>query len=199
MQKAGLTAIVINSDAIDAARRVGRRLWEEARSKVTMILVSPEELKSKECGVLLDTQVFYNRVYALGVDKAHLLYFWGADFRPRFRQIGYIRARLPSHGSMRTVLVAVTATLRAGRPKDCICSFLGLHEGKYHFIRSSNRRNDIQILFRNMRSGIKSTHFPELDWVLNSSMSLARDCSRREIDVSRLLIHAKNSPILADA
>src|SRR5882762_3560385 len=38
-----------------------------------MILVSPEELKSKECGVLLDTQVFYNRVYALGVDEAHLL------------------------------------------------------------------------------------------------------------------------------
>jgi superfamily II DNA helicase RecQ len=53
MQKAGLTAIVINSDTLDAARRVGHRLWEEARSKVTMILVSPEELKSKEFGVFL--------------------------------------------------------------------------------------------------------------------------------------------------
>ena len=89
-----------------------------------MILVSPEELKSKECGVLLDTQVFYNRVYALGVDEVHLLYFWGADFRPRFRQIGYIRARLPSHGSMRTVLVAVTATLRAGQPPAVFSGFM---------------------------------------------------------------------------
>ena len=39
-----LTAIVINSDSIDAARKEGRNLWEEARSKVTMIIVSPEEL-----------------------------------------------------------------------------------------------------------------------------------------------------------
>ena len=103
MQKVGLTAIVINSDTIDAARKVGRRLWEEARSKMTMILVSPEELKSKECSGLLDAQEFCKRIYALGVDEAHLLYFWGADFRPRFCQIGHIRARLPSHGSMRTV------------------------------------------------------------------------------------------------
>ena len=39
-----LTTIVINSDSIDAVRKEGRNLWEEARSKVTMIIVSPEEL-----------------------------------------------------------------------------------------------------------------------------------------------------------
>ena len=60
MHKAGLTAIVINSDTIDAARRVGRHLWEEARLNVTMVLVSPEELKSKECSDLLDAEVERN-------------------------------------------------------------------------------------------------------------------------------------------
>ena len=40
----GLTTVVINSDSIDAARKEGQNLWEEARSKVTMIIVSPEEL-----------------------------------------------------------------------------------------------------------------------------------------------------------
>jgi hypothetical protein len=64
MQKAGLTAIAINSDTLDAARMVGQRLWEEAHSKVTMILVSPEELKSKEFGDLVDTDIFWERVYA---------------------------------------------------------------------------------------------------------------------------------------
>jgi len=97
-----------------------------------------EELKSKECGVLLDTQVFYNRVYALGVDEAHLLYFWGADFRPRFRQIGYIRARLPSHGSMRTILVAVTATYALDGQKTASAVFSG-------FMRASTTSFEAQI------------------------------------------------------
>jgi Helicase conserved C-terminal domain len=177
MQKAGLMAIVINSDTLDAARRVGRRLWEEARSKVTMVLVSPEKLKSKEFGDLLNTDVFWERVFAMGADEAHLMYFWGASFRPRFHQIGFMRARLPSRGSARTPLIALTATLRAGSPKDCICSFLGLREGKYHFIRLSNRRDDIQFIFRNMRSGMKSTAFPELDWVLTDGQRIIIFCA----------------------
>jgi superfamily II DNA helicase RecQ len=75
MQKAGLTAIIINSDTLDAARKVCRRLWEEAHSKGTVILISPEELKSKEFRDLLDTDAFWERVYAMGVEEVHLMYF----------------------------------------------------------------------------------------------------------------------------
>jgi hypothetical protein len=64
---------------------VGRNLWEEARTDVTVVLLSPEELKSREFGHLLD--LIYSCIFALGVDEVHLLYFW-AIFRPRFRQIG---------------------------------------------------------------------------------------------------------------
>ena len=88
-RQAGLTAIVINADTIEAARKVGRKLWEEARSKVTMILVSPEELKSNDFRDLLEIKVFWKRIYAMGVDEVHLLYFWGAGFRTRFRQFGF--------------------------------------------------------------------------------------------------------------
>lgn len=135
MEKAGLTTLILNSDTIDEARRNGRKLWEEARSKVTMILLAPEQLASSEFTSLLDSKEFWARIFAMGVDEAHLLYFWGALFRKCFRQIGLMRARLPSQDQSQTPLVALTATLRAGAPLRAICKFLGLHEGKYHFIR----------------------------------------------------------------
>jgi superfamily II DNA helicase RecQ len=177
MQKSGLTTIVINSDTVDVARRAGRKLWEEACSKISMILVSPEELKSQDFCILLESKEFWERIYAMGVDEAHLMYFWGAGFRTLFRQIGFMRARLPSQGGRRTPLIALTATLHNGKPKDCICKFLGLHEGKYHFIRRSNMRHDIQILFRDMQSGINGVNFPELDWVLTDGQKVIIFCT----------------------
>ena len=116
---------------------------------------------------------------------------------------------MPSRGSARTPLIALTATLRAGSPKDCISSLLGLRECKYHFIRRSNRRNDIQLIFRNMRSGMKNTAFPELDWVLTDGQKIIIFCaigfrvvdnpvsvfSRCNIDASRVLIHAQIAEI----
>jgi hypothetical protein len=48
MQKAGLTAIVMNSDTLDAARRVGRCLWEEARSKVTLVRLIIQQVSFRD-------------------------------------------------------------------------------------------------------------------------------------------------------
>lgn len=177
MEKAGLKTIILNSDTIDEGRRTGRKLWEEARSHVTMILLSPELLASSDFSGLLDAKEFWARIFVMGVDEAHLLYFWGASFRVCFRQIGFMRARLPSQGQSRTPLIAVTATLRAGAPMRTICEFLGLHEGKYHFIRRSNARHDIQYLIRDMQSGMKSINFPELDWVLTDDEKTIIFCS----------------------
>ena len=176
MQKVKLAAIVFNSDTVDEARRAGRNLWEEARTKFTMVLLSPEELKSKEFSNLLDSKEFYGRIFALGVDEVHLLYFWGAAFRTRFRQIGFVRARLPCHANGNTPIIATTATLRAGAPMESVCQTLALHDGKYHFIRHSNLRHDIRIIFRHMRSGMKSVNFPELNWVLTDDQQIIIFC-----------------------
>jgi superfamily II DNA helicase RecQ len=131
-----------------------------------MVMVSPEELASRDFSQLLGVKEFWDRIFTLGVDEAHLLYFWGALFRPLYRRIGHLRERLPMRRGRKTRLVALTATLREGAPKDCICKFLLLHVGKYHFIRRSNARPNIQLIFQNMQSGLKSINFPELDWVL---------------------------------
>lgn len=163
MEKAGLKTIVINSDTIDKGWRTGWKLWEEAESNITMILLSPEQLISLDFSALLDSKEFWAQIFAMGVDKAHLLYFWGALFCKCYHQIGFMRAQLPSQGESWTQLVVFTVTLRAGALMHTICHFLGLHEGKYHFIYQSNARHNIQYLIHEMQSGLNSINFPELD------------------------------------
>ena len=83
-------------------------------------LVPSEELKSGKFGTLLDDETLSGRVvYAIVVDKVHLLCFWGADFHPHFPQIGFVRARLPGHNGGRIILVELTATLRDRPPMQC--------------------------------------------------------------------------------
>ena len=112
----------------------------------------------------------------LGIDELHLLYWWGKSFRPAFQQIGVIRARLPLRDGRQIPLLGISATLREGPPMKSIRAVLGLIPGKYHFIRRSNMRHDIQIICREMQSGIGGTSFPELDWVLDSGENTVIFC-----------------------
>ncbi|KAF7973928.1 hypothetical protein HWV62_13990 [Athelia sp. TMB] len=177
MRKVGLRCVVINEDTIDEARKCGRNLWQEVRTDIAVILMSPELLTSLDFAHLLDRNEFWSRIFAMGVDEAHLLYFWGVDFRKSFRNIGLMRERLPSKGDSQTPLVAITATLRTGTPMQTICTFLGLQDGRHHFIRRSNSRSDIQYITRNMQSGMRSLNFPELDWVLTDDQKTIIFCS----------------------
>ncbi|KAF8799234.1 hypothetical protein BYT27DRAFT_7264245 [Phlegmacium glaucopus] len=59
---------------------------------------------------------------------------------------------------------------------DSIHAVLRLIPGKYHLIRRSNMRHDIQIICRKMDSGIGGTSFPELDWVLDSGENTVIFC-----------------------
>ena len=68
----------------------------------------------------------------------------------------------------RSPLAAVTATLQDGAPLQSVCSFLRLQHGHYHFIRRSNSRPDIRLIFRTVKSGLSSATFPELHWVVKS-------------------------------
>ena len=146
--------LIINLDTYSEALQRGSDLWVEVRSKYTVVLMSPEELSSRGFFQVLEHPKFYERIYAMGVDEAHLLYWWGKRFRPPFRQVGLVRARLPSRMGFRTPVVAVTATLRTGEPAKCVREVLGLVPGQYHFIRRSNMRHDIQIVFRELHSGL---------------------------------------------
>jgi superfamily II DNA helicase RecQ len=145
MLKLGVVVVVINSDTVQAARLRGIDLWEKAQFDMTvsMVIMSPEQLVSKQCEKLVNDDAFLYRVFGLGVDEIHLLLTWGRLFHKPFRQIGYMRSRLLDS----TVLIGLTATLRAGDAFESVCKFLGLHEGQFHLIRQSNLRHDIQIIY----------------------------------------------------
>ena len=176
MIKFGLKSLVINSDTYTAAQQSGIDLWEEVCEGITMVLLSPEELASCGCFTLLEDPKFARWVSVLGVDEVHLIYWWGKDLRPSFCRLGNIRARLPSRNSQQIPVVATTATLRVGEPMECVQRVLGLVPGQYRFIRRSNVRHDIQIIFREMHSAITGHSFPELDWILDEGENTVIFC-----------------------
>ncbi|KAH9948899.1 P-loop containing nucleoside triphosphate hydrolase protein, partial [Amylocystis lapponica] len=168
----GLSTAVINEDTVHDARLAGRDLWDTVRSRITMILLSLEQLQIRSFESLLHDKQFEARIAAFGVDEVHLLIGWGS-FRPVFKQIGHTRMRLPGQ----PVLVGLTASLQAGPPMKEVCQFLSLHSGRFHFIRRSNARYNIQIIFRQAQSGARATRFPELNWVLEGNRRIIVFCT----------------------
>ncbi|KIJ64810.1 hypothetical protein HYDPIDRAFT_175331 [Hydnomerulius pinastri MD-312] len=164
MIKAGLKARAVNADTVDASRKKGVCLFDKISTGVTMILLSPEQLKSPGFAAILDNGPFGRRIAMMAVDEAHLLNSWGKSLRPAYMQVGFLRARLATHPAM----LVTTATLEKGGPTKSVCECLGLQEEKFHFIRRSNLRGDIRLVFREMRTGMASIRFPELKWLLEA-------------------------------
>ncbi|KAJ8074669.1 hypothetical protein PM082_022247 [Marasmius tenuissimus] len=119
-------------------------------------------LTSASFGWFINRPEIIPRLFALMIDEAHLLNVWGPSFRPEYTQIGLLRKRFPKH----TVMLAFTATLREGIPRDSVCRFLGFKPGKFHFIQRSNARYDIKLSVKQFPHGAQSEKFPELDWLL---------------------------------
>ncbi|KAJ3911355.1 P-loop containing nucleoside triphosphate hydrolase protein [Lentinula edodes] len=165
LAKMSLEVLIINEETTkEAHKKALPDLWRRAQddTRVSVLLMSPEQLHSKGYEIALTNKSFYHRIYALAVDEVHLLLSWGKSFRQPFRQIGLARARLPD----RVVLISLTATMRGGRALKTVCRFLGLQDGRFHLIRRSNQRPDIQLIFREISSPVNGRSFPELDWVL---------------------------------
>ena len=169
----GLTALVINAETVETGRHAGQDLWKIARSDVAVILVAPEQLKTAGFESLIRDKTFAARLMAFSVDEAHLIYMWGTQFRPAFKQIGDVRMRLTGQ----PVLIALSATMRVGSPTRFVCGALGLRSGNFHLIRRSKARYDIQVLFREMESAVKGWGFPEPDWVLTEGRRFIIFCT----------------------
>jgi hypothetical protein len=161
MRELGLTAKAVNSVTKAEEDKNGANIWKLVESKISVILLSPEMLTSPGFGYLLESKTFQSRLCAIAVDEVHLLATWGDRFRPSFRQIGFMRPRFSRH----IVMFALTATLQ---PKHLpsICRQLGFHDGKYHLVRRSNARHNIQLIFRTLKATQATERFPQLDWVL---------------------------------
>jgi ATP-dependent DNA helicase RecQ len=124
-QGAGVTLIIspllaLMRNQIEAAERLGlraltvnstnRKDWDRARDelladRVDLLLISPERLAND--GFVTGTlQPIAARIGLLVIDEAHCISDWGHDFRPDYRRIGQILARLPGN----IAVLATTAT-----------------------------------------------------------------------------------------
>ncbi|KAJ3817503.1 P-loop containing nucleoside triphosphate hydrolase protein [Lentinula raphanica] len=157
--------MIINKETKEEATRSGSLdLWVRAVDDISLsvLLLSPEQLKSDEFARALKDERFFVRLYSLAVDEIHLLLTWGRSFRKPFQQIGLVRSRLPDT----VTLMGLTATMRGGTVLKNICQFLGLKNGEFHLIRRSNQRHDIHLIFREISSSIEGTNFPKLQWII---------------------------------
>ncbi|KAI0728029.1 P-loop containing nucleoside triphosphate hydrolase protein [Fomitopsis betulina] len=168
----GLRSLVINANTLDAARTSGESLWAQARAGVTVIILSPEQLTSRGFEGLLQNHAFRDRVCTLGIDEVHALDMWGSSFRKSYRQIGFVRARMPS----RVRIIATSATIRTGNPKATICRSLGFRLGEFYELRRSNVRRNVRPIFRFLNSGLGGWTFPDLDWLVDDGRKTVVFC-----------------------
>ncbi|KAJ7480358.1 P-loop containing nucleoside triphosphate hydrolase protein [Mycena galericulata] len=148
MTAVGLSALAINSTTCaEALTMRDEDLWLTARKGVNVVVAGPEQLKSDKFELALRDDMFFNRCCGVGFDEVHLLNVWGPRFRQDFLQMGFVKARMTEKHNP---WILTTTTLRDGAPYDNVVELLGLTPGRFHIIRRSNARPDIQIIFREL-------------------------------------------------
>jgi hypothetical protein len=71
-RKVGLTAIIINSDTVDLARKSKCNIWQEAIKGFTMVMVSLEELALRDFNQLLGVKVHKFKPFEGVIMKLHI-------------------------------------------------------------------------------------------------------------------------------
>ncbi|THU90430.1 hypothetical protein K435DRAFT_676086, partial [Dendrothele bispora CBS 962.96] len=117
-----ISALAINKDTLRAAGQQNQNLWNTAASPtVSRLLLSPEQLASKNFSTFITNKIVFSRIVALIVDEIHLILSWGGPrFRVAFRDIGTVLHRLPRHTT------GLTATPAAGEEVPKLMRILGL-------------------------------------------------------------------------
>lgn len=124
----GIPAIAINEDTVRRASGQGRNLFEEVlEGKYGLVIVSPEMLTSHPFNEILKNTQFQEWLCLAFIDECDLVEEQGSSFRPCYKSIGDLRARLPTSAPW----VAVSATLPNDQTFDHVTKSLGFQPGRY--------------------------------------------------------------------
>lgn len=96
--------------------------------KLKLLYVAPESLS------LIQNILNENVLSCVAVDEAHCISSWGHDFRPSYKQLGFLKRTLPN-----TPIIALTATADKATRQD-IANLLNIPQAK-QFVASFDRKN----------------------------------------------------------
>src|SRR3954464_4332034 len=158
-ERLGLRAHTVNSTNRDAWAG-GSELLQAAA--VDLLLISPERLNNPQFREAM-LPVFAQRVGLLVVDEAHCISDWGHDFRPDYRRIQEMLARLPEG-----VAVLCTTATANDRVVADVAEGLALgHAGALRTYRGPLGRESLRLEVVELpaqadRLAWLATHLPEL-------------------------------------
>ncbi|KIY43270.1 P-loop containing nucleoside triphosphate hydrolase protein [Fistulina hepatica ATCC 64428] len=129
-----------------------------------IVVISPEMLLHKKfVEQALKIPEFQQRVLSVVVDEAHIIAYWGADFRKQYSQLHTIRAFLPPE----TPFAALSATL-SRNVRANVLSTLQIIEGTYEDVNVGNDRENVSLVVRAMHHPMNT--YADLDFVIPRAM-----------------------------
>ncbi|MEM9772156.1 MAG: RecQ family DEAD/DEAH box helicase, partial [Cyanobacteria bacterium P01_D01_bin.73] len=117
------------------------------RNEIDLLYVAPERLMGEYFLETLNELKERVGITNFAIDEAHCVSEWGHDFRPEYRQLGYLRQRYPD-----VPMMALTATATPRVRKD-IVQQLKLRQPRIH-VASFNRDN----LYYEVRNKTRKTY-----------------------------------------
>ncbi|KAG8744394.1 hypothetical protein FRC12_014801 [Ceratobasidium sp. 428] len=165
-----VSAVALNST-------LGTKLTENIRDilagKHRVILVSPESLLSHRVrGELLANRDFKKRVFSIVIDEAHVIAYWGRDFRKKYSMLHIVRDYLPG-----VPVICLSATLTP-RVIHHITSSLHMHKSKSVLINEGNERPELSLIIRKCEFPMNT--FLDL-YFLFKNIAFARDIPKTYI------------------
>lgn len=150
--------------------------------KYQVVIISPEMILSK---VFL-TQIIRNtemarRILAIVVDEAHVVSFWGTDFRKKYGTLGILRALLPRS----TPFVAMSATL-APRVRADVLNKLQYNQNNFVDINLGNERENVSIVVRSMHHAMNT--YRDLDFLIPPDLRSSKDIKKAFVYADTLAV-----------
>jgi ATP-dependent DNA helicase RecQ len=154
-ERLGLRALTVNSTNVDSWGAVRNELLA---GKVDLLLISPERL-ANDAFVTGTLQPIAARIALLVIDEAHCISDWGHDFRPDYRRIGQVLARLPAN----IAVLATTATANRRVERDVAAQLGGTVEiQRGPLLRASLALQNIRMPTAAERLAWMADHIPQM-------------------------------------
>ncbi|MEM9245392.1 MAG: DNA helicase RecQ [Cyanobacteria bacterium P01_F01_bin.153] len=142
------------------------------RNEVDLLYVAPERLMGEHFLDTLNQLKQSIGIANFAIDEAHCVSEWGHDFRPEYRQLGYLRQRYPD-----VPMMALTATATPRVRRD-IVQQLKLRQPRIH-VASFNRDN----LYYEVRNKTRKTYESIRDLLKETTGSTIIYCfSRKRVE-----------------